>query len=617
MSSTKLLTTEQNILNNISVKEKLSSLLDNAPFCIHEVTTEGKLINVSKSGLKMLNIKSSEVKNRDYFSFIDSKDQARIKKLFNKAITGKVVEFTYKLNIPNKEIYCLSSLIPLKKMSNNLWHLIGTTYDVTEKKLTELKYDRKKQQFYEFIDNLPIGITHINKEYKFTVINKFFRDKILDINDAMGKALHDVKDQSMEKKLVDIIGKKPFADIKVFLDKAFKGESSTIYNYQPKFNSYFLTKIFPLYNKNNHIISIQTASIDITEKKLVELQNSQKEKFVRNIPIAVSVYNKQTQIIDINNHYLEMINFKLNKNYKKEEIIMQTPINFLGKEGAKITAPYFSQAFAGNVQNFTHYQPKFNSYFFTNFLPNYNDKKEVISVTATCSDITAFKTTQQQLENSINKLNKTNIELENYSYTLAHDLREPIRAISISNELLARSLTNDKEKTNLINQISHNTEFIDNLICNLLDYNNIDKIDLKESSNLRLILDEIIANYKTIINKKIDIIKNIKIDIINMNKLHLRQLLQNIISNAIKHNNQNEIKLEINTLIKDNIQIIKVKDNGIGINKQHSNKINYNNIQYTSGLGLIICKKIIELYHGKIIAKPHSYGSVFSIHIPI
>ena len=164
---------------------------------------------------------------------------------------------------------------------------------------------------------------------------------------------------------------------------------------------------------------------------------------------------------------------------------------------------------------------------------------------------------------------------------------------------------------------------MDNLICNLLDYYNIDnQIDYEEKSNIKKILDEIINNYNHIVAKEINIVEKIDIPIISINKLHLRQLLQNIIGNAIKYNNSKIIKLEIDTYVKKNDYVISIKDNGIGIDKEHHKYIfdvKYkvpSKKQKGSGLGLAICKKIIDSYKGKICAKSHSYGSIFTLHIP-
>ena len=563
-------------------------------------------------GKLLYNIKDKII-GKSLIEIIGEKTFNQAKRLIDQALKGEVTSFfDY---YPQFNIYSLTKYFPIYDKKNNVVGVQTIDIDITKQKLHEFY----KSQTDKFLDNIPIGITHIDKNYRFTFLNKFFREQTKNPKHPIGYALKDIKGKILNKHIKVSIGEESFAALKPSLNKALKGEAISLYDYQPKFNSYYFTKFFPLYNNKEEIIGVQTASIDITEQKLHEFQKFQTDQFLDNIPIAISKYNLDTKLIKANKQYYDT--FKNTEHHNN--IIGKKAVSLLGNEGIKVVLPYFSKAFTGEIQRLSHYQPKLKSYYFSTFVPNYNEKNEVISVNVACIDITELKNNQKKLESTINELTKTNTELENYNYTVAHDLREPIRAISVIAESLKLKTLNNKKLNSLIEHIEVNTEFMDNLICNLLNYHNIEsQIGCQERANIKETLDEIIHNYKHVLEKEINIVEKIDIPIININKLHLRQLLQNIIGNAIKYNDSNIIKLEIKTYIKKNNYVISIKDNGIDIDKKHHKcifDIKYkvpSTKQKGSGLGLAICKKIIDNYKGKIYVKSHSYGSIFTLHIP-
>ena len=470
--------TNDNIIPKLNLAEKFSVLLAKAPFCIHEITPERKLVNVSQSGLKMLNVKKEEVEGIDYFDCIAKQDRPRIKKLFQKATEGKSIEFTFKSNNPNQEIYYVSNFIPLKQMPNGLWHLIGITQDITE-------YKRNNNQLISIINNIPISISYCNKEATLIAANK-------------------------------------------------------------------------------HII--------------------------------------------------------------KKNTIGSSLRTILGTAGFKKVEKYFNKALMGKKQSFYHYQAKLKAHIYSTYLPYYNKNNEVTGVISSCTDISALKNNQKILQKTINKLTGTNTELEHYNYSVSHDLREPIRTISICIELLEEK-TLLKDNKDIIKQIKQNISFINNLISNLSNYSKINhQTKILENVPIKNILDEIIENYKLSINKKILVSLDIEVNIVKINKLHVRQVLQNLIGNAIKYNESNIIKLNIEVTTKKNNYLFTIADNGIGIEPQYYKKIfeisckipsKYNSTG--SGFGLSICKKIIDMYGGKITVKKNleTNGSIFSFAFPI
>ena len=179
--------------------------------------------------------------------------------------------------------------------------------------LAKTEQENKKQkevnekQLYEFIDNIPIGITHIDKDYKFTFLNKTYQQQIHNENHPIGNALKNIKDDIIGKTIAEVIGENGFKTTKPAIDQAILGKSTSFYNYQPKLKTYFHHSFFPLYNNKEEIIGIQTASIDITKQKLHEFQKSQTNQFLDNIPIGIARIDKNYNFTFLNKFFRDQI----------------------------------------------------------------------------------------------------------------------------------------------------------------------------------------------------------------------------------------------------------------------------------------------------------------------
>jgi len=155
------------------------------------------------------------------------------------------------------------------------------------------------------------------------------------------------------------------------------------------------------------------------------------------------------------------------------------------------------------------------------------------------------------------------------------------------------------------------------------------KLDLKPYS-LYDIVKEVIDSHEDVFKDgNIKIINTVKKDLpkVNVDKMRMRELFDNLITNAIKFMDKKEKLLSFDAYIySDKYLIVSVKDNGIGIEEKHLKKIfeefykaDPSRHEHSSGLGLSICKRIVELHHGKIWAESPGLGkgSTFKFALPI
>ncbi len=232
-----------------------------------------------------------------------------------------------------------------------------------------------------------------------------------------------------------------------------------------------------------------------------------------------------------------------------------------------------------------------------------------------------------QIEEQNRLLVEKNAALEQFAYAAAHDLKEPLRNIGSFANLLQRRYKDlfDESAQEYMNFIVSGAKRMNDLLVGLLNFSALTN---QRADNEKVKLGEIIevvkANLKTSIEDKH---ANIKIKntlpSVPMHHLHLVQLFQNLISNALKFT-EREPRVEIASQENEKEILITVEDNGIGMDKAYESKVfrlfhrlNKNKNYEGSGVGLSICKNIVEKYGGRIWYESElGEGTTFYISIP-
>jgi len=232
-----------------------------------------------------------------------------------------------------------------------------------------------------------------------------------------------------------------------------------------------------------------------------------------------------------------------------------------------------------------------------------------------------------KLGNMIHKLEISNKELEQFAYVSSHDLKEPLRMITSFLQLLQRRYADDldEDANDFINYAVEGAKRLDMMINDLLKYSRIGSKEREfKYVYSEKIVETVLTNLKTLINNKNAIVTYDSLPIIYANEYQMIQLFQNLISNAIKYNN-NIPKVHISVVKKDKEYVFSIKDNGIGIDEDHLERIFtifqrlHTREQYDgTGIGLAISLRILQQHGGKIWAesKPGK-GSTFNFSIPI
>lgn len=243
-----------------------------------------------------------------------------------------------------------------------------------------------------------------------------------------------------------------------------------------------------------------------------------------------------------------------------------------------------------------------------------------------------IKDYQKELIRDIKKLKELDQIREDFSATLAHDLRVPILAESNTLKFFLKGTfgeISDKQKEALENMLESNKDLL-NLVNNLLDVYKYDAIPTeltKEPADIKIIIAECLNEISPLAIKNNHFLENnIKneIPVLNIDKNEIKRVVLNLLNNAITYTQQGGIISVDYETIDTNI-IIKIKDNGKGIPEADIDKIFDRYFSKAmkfrkvgTGLGLYLSKQIIESHNGKIWAESiPDKGSVFSFSLPL
>jgi PAS domain S-box-containing protein len=252
----------------------------------------------------------------------------------------------------------------------------------------------------------------------------------------------------------------------------------------------------------------------------------------------------------------------------------------------------------------------------------------VVAIQVIGNDITKRKRTEDKTRQLLADLDRSNKELEQFAYVASHDLQEPLRMVSSYTQLLARRYKGrlDADADDFIAYAVDGAYRMQRLINDLLAYSRVGTRGKEfEPTDCSAFFDQAVANLKVPIEESGAVVDRGLLPTVMADKLQLGQLLQNLIGNAIKYHGDEPPRVHVSAEQKGNEWVFSVRDNGIGIDPQFADRIFvifqrlHNREKYPgTGIGLAICKKIVERHGGRIwLESQVGSGATFYFTMPI
>ena len=234
---------------------------------------------------------------------------------------------------------------------------------------------------------------------------------------------------------------------------------------------------------------------------------------------------------------------------------------------------------------------------------------------------------EQRVAERTRQLQRSNEQLEQFAYVASHDLQEPLRAVASYVQLLARRYKGrlDADADDFIQYAVDGANRMKQLIDGLLTYSQVgSRSKVCKPTDCSLIVDQVLSSLRVALDESGAAISRDPLPTVMAHSVQLAELFQNLPGNAIKFRGQEPLRVHISAERKENAWLFSVRDNGIGIDPRHAERIFvifqrlHTKEEYPgTGIGLAICKRIVERHGGSIwVESAPGKGATFYFTIP-
>ncbi|MCS6794790.1 MAG: PAS domain-containing sensor histidine kinase [Raineya sp.] len=308
------------------------------------------------------------------------------------------------------------------------------------------------------------------------------------------------------------------------------------------------------------------------------------------------------------------ISFGMNPDTDKVPKDREQLKNYIHPDDRNILSEYFDKIIAGEIDNYElelrQYQKKEDSYkWFLTKAQAIKENGELIGISGITLDIHERKIAEEKIRQANEELSKANSELDRFVYSVSHDLRAPISSL-LGLIQLARMTDNLPQIKEYLSLQEKSIRRLDNFIKDILDYSRNARLEIQpEVIHFQELIENCFEQYNYMENSK-KILKTIEVKgkvPFYSDKSRLNIVFNNLLSNAIKYANmrQEQPFIEVKVDITRKQAKVSIRDNGIGIHKDHIGKVfnmfyRANDMLAGSGLGLYIVKEAINKLRGEI-----------------
>ena len=505
---------------------------------------------------------------------------------------------------PNKNHFTKVQLHTIEEIANIIGLKIKSAIILNEKEFAQKSLLKSEHRLSKLISSLESGILLENEDRKIVLTNskfcEMFNIPVLPEN-MIGADCEDAAEQS--KHLFESPNKFVERVKHILLKKQTVLSDELIMT-----NGKILERDYiPIFTENvytGHLWNYRDVTLQKKYRFSLEAQKLKYSNIIANMNLGLLEVDNHDKILMCNKSFSEI------SGYKEEELLGKKATDiFLNKISSKSLKKQNARRLKGNSSSYeVEVQIKNNEkrIWFISGAPNYNLSGEVIGSIGIHLDITDQKILQSEKDSLLEMLKFKNNELQEYAHIVSHDLKSPLRNISaLTTWIKEDNLINYNESTlKYFDHLENTLEKMEALIGGVLKYSSIDSVS---QQNDKIDLNNVVHDIIKIlyVPKHINITIKNKLPSIYGDITKFNQLFQNLLNNAVNHIDKEIGLIEIGCEIKNKYYQFYIKDNGVGIDKKYHNQIfkifcHLNNNKNSTGIGLSIVKKIIEIYEGKI-----------------
>lgn len=603
------------------------SAFDDGAIPMTLTSKDGRFLKVNRAFCKLTGYSEHELYNMSFIDLTHPDDIDPSLKGKKDLETGEKSAVRLEKRYIRKDkrpVWVSISTAPVKDENDNWDFFVTHIQDISKRKSAENRLKESKERFRQLANSIPqLAWIALSDGYIFWFNNRWFEYTGRKQEEIVGYGWQKLTEPSQSadfaRKWKEFIAiGKPFELVSTLLgdDGLFRE---------------FLIKSIPIKNPGGQVEQWFGTHTDISELKKVEneLKNSREK-------LNIALENGKIGIWEWN-----LKNDSVIWDERMEKMFDIEPGTFGGTLEAfenlvhEEDLTHVRKAVNEAIENRKNYETIFRtrpvngeySFISSKAILSFDSKGNPESLSGVCFDITGSRRSTEQVLIKLNEeLLRSNTDLQQFAYVASHDLQEPLRMVSSFTQLLQLKYEDklDKDAIEYIRYAVAGSKRMYELLNGLLAYSRVqtkgkqfDKVDMnvvlkKVKENLNLIIEETESN---IISKKLPAV--------NADENQMIQLFQNLIENSIKFSKGNP-EVSISCKKEDNNNVFMVRDSGIGIEKQYYDRIFrifqrlHRSEEYGgTGIGLAICKRIVERHGGKIwVESEPGKGSTFYFSLP-
>ncbi|MBE7640585.1 PAS domain S-box protein [Salegentibacter sp. BLCTC] len=589
-------------------KQQLDIIFKNSPIGVSlSKSLESGLIMVNQAMCDMLGYTKEEFMNVQVQDLTHPDDIEESKILRQKMFKGEIDRFNIEKRYitKNKEIVWAKTSVTGVKDSKGITDLmVATVEDITEQKEANTKLKESENRMATLIMNLETGILLEDETRHISLTNQKFCDMFnipvppevligTDCSNAAEESKHHFqKPEQFVEGITQLLENK-----QTVLAEELHLKDGRILE-----RSYI-----PIYSEGvykGHLWSYDDVTIPKRYKESLRAQKEKYSNIIANMNLGLIEVDNNDKILMANHSFCDI------SGYSEEELKGKVASQLLlHEEQENIVLSKNSDRGKGLSDSY-ELKVRVKSGEIRNWLvsgaPNYDVNGNVIGSIGIHLDITDRKKLEEKQVELLKSLESQNEKLNDYAHVVSHDLKSPLRNISAllswTREDFAHKL--GPESVTNIDLMQNKVEKMDHLIESILKYSSIGSTTtIAENVDTHEVVEEILS--MIFIPKNIKVVIKNKLPVIKADATGIQQLFQNLISNAVNYIDKTEGLVEIDVEEKNKEYIFSIKDNGCGIPKEYHEKIfkifsSASTHQKSTGIGLSIVRKIIDLNNGKI-----------------
>lgn len=583
----------------------------------------------NKMFLNIMGNDNKPIIGTNFLDYIFKKDREILKTSFNYIKDdGQEFETSFRLKTKSRGYIWFSAIANTLKDENNIIIYVINLFDI---------YSADNDDIYGFSKNF---INHKSNSFFGSKVVTDEEGNIIDINEGFLKITQTDKATITQKKFVNFIRSPNFIE-------EYNKEFERLLSGEIKESKFDIDINIP--NDDTYHSSLYIFYLDVNGTKIIThslgLNSKEIFEYEKIIEEKTKVLKLTERISGIGHWQIDTETEKLTWSegvYRIHELEpsqyipeMESAIDFYHPEDRMWVRQYIEDA----IKDKEPFEFEFRiitesgklKHVFSKAYIRFNSKDEVESIFGILQDLSEIKESEHNLEKMVEELRISNQELERFAYFASHDMQEPLRTINSFTDILKVKIDKldceDEDIVKYFDFIQQSARQLQNLVKDLVDYSKSQELyEKREEVDINKVVEHVIRSLSLNIESEHATIKVIgKLPVLYANRGGLSRLIQNIVSNSLKYRRKEEPpKIEISATESNNCWAIHIKDNGIGMDEKYKNQIFnpfkrlHNKFEYSgSGIGLAVCKKIVDNLGGEIgFTENEENGVTFTFVLP-